>query len=217
MVQTPARDFALFSRIGGMTLDICEGLSAEQWEGPSTCAGWKVKHLIAHQAAGTTYSGPRMLAYAIRCGSTTKAGHEMAIDMAQECTREEILQAFAKGHGERPANLYARIVSIDVGILDAAIHLQDLRRSVHDDGQIPTEVAEVLFDLIPVTRGPVNTKAKVAGLQLHAIDLDRTLGEGPLVEGTLEAMMMAAGGRREALAELTGPGVAVLAQRIGAA
>ncbi|MDO8731113.1 MAG: maleylpyruvate isomerase family mycothiol-dependent enzyme [Actinomycetota bacterium] len=216
MAARPATDFALFSRIGGLTLGICDGLSTEQWEAPSTCAGWQVKHLIAHQAAGTTYSGPRMLGYLIKCGSTTKAGHQMAIDMAQECTREQILQAFAKGHGSSPANLYARLVSIDVGILDAAIHLQDLRRSVHDEGEIPTEIAEVLFDLIPVTKGPVSTKAKIAGLQLHATDLDRRLGDGPLVEGKLEALMMAAGGRREALSELSGPGVALLAERIGA-
>lgn len=100
------------------------------------------------------------------------------------------------------------------GVLDAAIHLQDLRHSVGDDGEIPRQQREFLFALVPVTAGATGTKAAVAGLTLHATDLGRSVGSGPAVQGPCEAIMMAAGGRRDALSELSGPGLSSLRERI---
>lgn len=118
--------FALFARIGAETARICEGLTDEQWEQPSTCAGWKVKHLVAHQASGTTYSFPRMVGYLARYRKPAAAGHHMALDMGNSLTRAEIMAEFRRGHGDKPANLFARISDVKHGVLDAAIHLQGL-------------------------------------------------------------------------------------------
>ncbi|MEV0810781.1 hypothetical protein [Micromonospora sp. NPDC050200] len=68
-----------------------------------------------------------------------------------------------------------------------------------------------------VTAGATGTKAVVAGLTLHATDLGRSVGSGPVVQGPFEAIMMAAGGRKEAVSELSGPGLDTLRERIGAA
>lgn len=214
VASSPPIDFALFSLIGSETADICDGLTDEQWEMPSTCAGWKVKHLIAHQASGTTYSAPRMTGYLLRYRSQSTAGHHMALDMGDSLSREQIIAEFRRGHGVKPVNLFARISDAKHGVLDASIHLQDLRRTVDEHGEIPIARRELLFDLLPATGGLIGSKHKVAGLTLRADDLERSVGSGPLVQGPFEAIMMAAGGREDALRELSGSGLSILRDRI---
>jgi hypothetical protein len=52
------------------------------------------------------------------------------------------------------------------------------------------------------------------GVRLVATDLDWVHGSGPQVTGPAEALMMAMAARPDALDQLTGPGKALLAQRI---
>lgn len=58
-------------------------------------------------------------------------------------------------------------------------------------------------------------KRNVAGLKLRASDIGWTHGDGPAVEGPGEAIVLAATGRKAALADLEGDGVAVLRERTG--
>jgi hypothetical protein len=58
-------------------------------------------------------------------------------------------------------------------------------------------------------------KKRSADLHLKATDLDWEHGEGADVTGPAEALLMAMAGRKEALVDLTGPGVDTLRQRIG--
>ena len=211
----PTLDYALFSSIGMDGAAIADRLTDEQWEQPSICAGWKVKHLMAHQASGTTYSFPRMLGYLLRYRKPTLAGHHMALDMGDSLSRAEVMAEYRRGHGPKPVNLFARTADKKHGLIDVTIHLQDLRRSVGDDGEVPDDMRRLVLELVPVTAGATNTKRVVQGLSLHATDLDLTVGAGPVVSRPAEALIMAAGGRREALPELSGPGLATLSERIG--
>ena len=47
-----------------------------------------------------------------------------------------------------------------------------------------------------------------------ATDHDVSVGDGPSVEGPVISLLLAAGGRGYALADLSGPGVETLAQRV---
>ena len=61
-----------------------------------------------------------------------------------------------------------------------------------------------------------NSKRNVSGLKLCASDIGWTAGDGPTVLGPGEAIVLAAAGRKAALADLQGDGVATLRQRISA-
>jgi len=37
---------------------LLDGLSAEQWDAPSLCAGWTVRHVVAHLTMPFRYSTP---------------------------------------------------------------------------------------------------------------------------------------------------------------
>ena len=58
------------------------------------------------------------------------------------------------------------------------------------------------------------TKKTVAGLRLEATDVGWSHGDGPVVAGPGEALILAAAGRPVALADLDGDGVGELAARI---
>jgi hypothetical protein len=59
----------------------------------------------------------------------------------------------------------------------------------------------------------IGGKRRVAGLTLRATDTDFSIGDGPTVEGPVLDLMLAATGRKQALAALSGPGVEMLAAR----
>jgi hypothetical protein len=60
----------------------------------------------------------------------------------------------------------------------------------------------------------VHGRSRVAGLTLRATDTDLVVGDGPEVEGPAIALLLATSGRPAGLADLSGPGVDVLAERI---
>ena len=64
--------------------------------------------------------------------------------------------------------------------------------------------------------GFVGAKKRTAGLHLVATDVEWSHGQGPEVQGTGEAILLALTGRPVVLDELTGDGVATLRARIAA-
>jgi hypothetical protein len=62
---------------------------------------------------------------------------------------------------------------------------------------------------------PIGAFWRARGLRLVASDLGWAAGRGPEVRGPGEALLMAISGRRGVVQELTGPGQATLASRIG--
>ena len=56
---------------------------------------------------------------------------------------------------------------------------------------------------------------RIRGVRLVATDLRFSAGAGPEVRGAAEALLMAIAGRRGVASELSGPGQAKLAGRIG--
>jgi hypothetical protein len=61
------------------------------------------------------------------------------------------------------------------------------------------------------------TRRVAKNLRLVATDIEWSCGEGPEVSGTAEALLMAVAARPLVLADLSGDGVATMAQRLGVA
>jgi hypothetical protein len=59
----------------------------------------------------------------------------------------------------------------------------------------------------------IGAKRRIAGLRLRASDADWTNGDGPEVTGPLASLVLAMTGRKEALVDLGGEGVATLGGR----
>ena len=114
------------------------------------------------------------------------------------------------------------IMAIDAFIQlgELTIHQQDIRRPLDLPRDIPTPHLQALLDCGLTRLGDFGLGAKsrrhAAGLHLAATDTDWSAGFGPPVAGPAEALLMAVNGRREALANLTGAGGTILADRLAA-
>jgi len=109
----------------------------------------------------------------------------------------------------------AKTIKWDQGFLDHFIHQQDIRRPLGRPRTIDEDQLRAALELLPTVETKIfATKPMVAGLRLEATDVDWAHGDGPLVRGPGEALVMAGGGRSVALGELDGDGVSVLRDRL---
>ena len=92
--------------------------------------------------------------------------------------------------------------------VDVAVHTQDVRRGLGLDGALdPDVVAEALdFSTSHPKSKLMVPPEQIAGLRLEATDLDWSWGEGDLVRGTGEAVLLGIN-RRDVASELEGEGV----------
>ncbi len=88
-----------------------------------------------------------------------------------------------------------------VGLVDALIHHQDMRRPLGLPRQIP---AERLLNALPftVTAPPLRGLWNARGVRLVATDLDWSRGKGPEARGPAEAVLMVLAGAAAWLANL---------------
>ena len=70
------------------------------------------------------------------------------------------------------------------------------------------------LDAAPTLTGFIGAKARSAGLRFEASDLEWSWGDGPVVRGPGEALLLVLCGRPVALADLEGEGLATLRSRV---
>jgi uncharacterized protein (TIGR03083 family) len=102
----------------------------------------------------------------------------------------------------------------DTRLVEAFVHGEDVRRPLGIVSDPPRDaVARALRFQVRSRDAVGGGRRRVAGVTLRASDADVRLGEGPVAEGPVLSLLLVAAGRRSALADLTGPGAAVLAGR----
>ena len=95
--------------------------------------------------------------------------------------------------------------------VDVAVHTQDIRRALDLEGTLDPKVVREALDFCTShpKRKAMIPPDFIEGLRLEATDLDWSWGEGDLVRGTGEAILMGINSR-DVAAELEGDGVAKL-------
>lgn len=97
---------------------------------------------------------------------------------------------------------------------EVVVHAQDVRRPLGLATEPSVEALAEVARFFASRDFAVQSSTAVEGLRLEATDSDFTHGDGPLVRGTTLALVMAMAGREAYAAELTGPGVPSLLDRI---
>ena len=99
-------------------------------------------------------------------------------------------------------------------LADGCVHLRDCARPLGLPDDVSLDDWRLLLEwLAPGVVGLV-PKRRLQGLSLRATDQDWSWGSGPEVSGPSEALALAVTGRPAALADLTGPGVPDLRDRL---
>ncbi|WP_280397264.1 maleylpyruvate isomerase family mycothiol-dependent enzyme [Nocardia carnea] len=184
-------------------------LTPPQWEAPSLCAGWRVRDVVAHMVS-YDHLDARGLAARFVKGRIVHA-NEVGVDEFRALHVDELLEFFRRHR--QPRGLTAGFGGM-IALVDGLIHHQDIRRPLGLPRVVPPDRLHYVL-----TRTPGNPRLgagrRIRGLRLSATDLDWSHGRGAEVHGPAEALLLAMAGRRGITGELTGPGVPLLAARIG--
>lgn len=192
-------------------LEMLVGLEPLHWEHPTLCEGWSVRDVVAHllsfEGVGMREVLPEMLRARLSLGRVN-AGF---LARQQELDPDRLLERL-RTH-LRPSGLTAARGGA-VGLVDAMVHQQDIRRPLGRLREIPAERLRYALGFV-VTAPPLRGFWHVRGTRVVATDLDWAHGRGPEARGSGEAVLMVLGGRAGVAQELEGPGAATLQQRLG--
>ena len=182
-------------------------LDDPQWEEPSLCEGWSVHDVAAHLVDNALTTKLSVIVDMARArfdfDRQNANGMRRSRGATPQDTLERLRHAASRTSGP-PAPLDTRLV-------EEIVHGEDIRRVVGLKRDYPDEA--VARSLLQQTRMPASfggAKELVTHVRLTATDLDLTVGDGPEVKGPALALLLAITGRRVALSDLAGPGVAVL-------
>lgn len=191
--------------------DLLAGLTPDQWDAPTLCTRWRVRDVVAHVISFDDL-GPLALAGRFARGRfVPDEVSEIGVRRYAALSTGDLLGEF-KDH-LRPAGLTARFGG-RIGLVDGLIHHQDIRRPLGLPREVPAERLRVALPIARIAP-PIRAFSRARGLRLVATDLGWSSGNGPVVEGPAEPLLMAIAGRGDALEELSGPGTTTLAERMG--
>jgi uncharacterized protein (TIGR03083 family) len=186
-----------------------KGRSGEEWATVSLCSQWSVRDVLAHMTSAASLTPPAFFAKLIGSGFN--------FDKVQE-------GGVAANRGSSPADTMARFEAVmtstkhppgptDTWLGETIVHSEDIRRRLGIEHRYPTEVVARVADFYKGSNLLIGSKKRIDGLTLSATDTEWSHGTGPEVAGPILSLVMAMTGRKEALDDLTGDGVATLRSR----
>ncbi|WP_173008403.1 maleylpyruvate isomerase family mycothiol-dependent enzyme [Mycolicibacterium sp. P1-18] len=190
--------------------DFLSGLTTEQWDHPSLCAGWSVRDVVAHCVSFEGLTARELATRFVRGRLQTDRINALAVAALEDRSTGQLVDVLrdnAEPHG-LGGGFGGR-----VALTDNMIHQQDIRRPLRLPREVPAESLRTALDFVryaPTIRGAWRAR----GVRLVATDGDWSHGTGPEVRGTGEALLMVMAGRPDALADLEGAGVNALTARL---
>lgn len=190
--------------------DYLDTLTEEQWERPSLCSGWTVRDVVGHLPSYDELGWPATLTLFLRSGFSLARCNEVGVENSRRLSTGQLV-ARLRAHAV-PRGITTMFGSA-IALTDGMIHHQDIRRALGHPRTVPEERLIAALEFLPRARA-LPAPANIRGLRLVATDVDWTHGTGPLVKGPAEALLIALAGRPQGLADLTGPGLATLTERL---
>ncbi|OBK67711.1 maleylpyruvate isomerase family mycothiol-dependent enzyme [Mycobacterium sp. 1165178.9] len=183
-------------------------LTPQDWDAPTLCTRWTVKDVVAHVISYEEL-GPLGLLKRFAKGRIVRA-NQVGVDEFAALTPQQLLE-FLRTHLQ-PRGLTAGFGGM-IALVDGTIHHQDIRRALDRPRDVPPDRLARILPLVP-GNPRLGAGRRIRGLRLRATDVEWTHGDGPEVTGPGEALLLAMTGRPAALADLAGPGVGTLADRV---
>jgi uncharacterized protein (TIGR03083 family) len=184
-------------------------LTPQEWQAQSLCTQWTVKDVVAHVVSYEELSAFG-LAKRFAKGLVVRANAVGVKEYARK-TPQELVDFL--GRHLQPRGLTAGFGGM-IALVDGTVHHQDIRRALGQPRTVPVDRLERILPLVP-GNPRLGAGRRIRGLRLKATDVAWEHGDGPEVTGSGEALLMTMTGRPAAVDELSGPGKATLAGRLG--
>jgi uncharacterized protein (TIGR03083 family) len=202
----------IWSHIHAQRVQMAEtlaGLPGEAWAAPSLCTGWSVQETAGHILAAAEQTPANfykeLIAARFRFDVfTDRAARRLgALEPSALIAR---LRARTTTTNHPPAPVVAMLGEI-------VVHGEDIRRPLGLVHIVPEEALVAVADSYKKSNLLIGAKRRISGLRLRASDADWATGDGPEVTGPLASLVLAMVGRKVAIADLTGEGLATLGAR----
>ncbi|MCY4134649.1 MAG: maleylpyruvate isomerase family mycothiol-dependent enzyme [bacterium] len=194
-------------------IGVLDDLSDKQWNARSLCEKWRVRDVVGHLVTILDIPAGRFLWRSFRARSYD--GY--AADVACEYGSQDPGQLLAKYRQQLAGKRIAPpIVGPIAPLTDVLIHTRDIERPLGISATLHPEGLRAALDYCCGGRaiGFVPGK-RTKGLRFEASDMDWSVGDGALVSGPAEAILLAVTNRPIALSELSGDGAEMLGNRLG--
>ena len=175
-------------------------IPTEDWDRESLCAGWAVRHVVAHLLMPLRHSMVRIGAGVLLAGGDFNryADRVARRDGAQDPDRLLRQLRDEAGNRWRPPGGGA-----EAALTDLVVHSLDITRALGLSSGMDRDAAAIVLDHLLTKRSLEFFQLDIRGLRLRALDLDWTRGDGDDVCGTAEGLILAMARRRIPL-DLTG-------------
>ena len=225
-MTTPADTAALWAHVDDQrrrTADLLDRLRPEEWDHPSLCGGWTVRHVAAHltlqqqrlhDVVAFVAHHPRLM----RSLTLNASIHDSAVVQAEVLSCEEITARIRGMIGSRAHNAFVTPLET---LTDILVHSQDIAMPL-DRELVMQPAASALaatrrWDTRNTWMARVNRRIALDGYRLSATDLAWTRGEGLEVAGPIGSILLLLTGREVALEHLTGAGADALRSMLSSA
>ncbi len=191
-------------------VDALGELSDADWDRPSLCVNWTVREVVGHLVATATMTPPKFFAKLVRSGFNF--GNMTRNDIAQVTagrTNAELVDLLRSRVDARTAPPGPATSWLG----ETIVHGEDIFRAVGGYRHHPVEHVVAVADFYKNSNLLIGAKNRISGVSLRATDTDWQHGSGPEASGPLLALVLAMTGRKAALDDLTGEGVAILRER----
>jgi uncharacterized protein (TIGR03083 family) len=190
-------------------------LSAGDWETPSLCEGWRVKDVYAHLLFGRLIGPFPALAGVIGAkGNVDGFVDQRTRRLSGEMEVDELVATFEQETSRWPERGVAGLESNKAKLADNLVHELDIRWAIGRRRQMPAARLAAALTAACKTNMWKNFK-RIKDLRFEATDLDWVYGDGPVVSGPAENLMLAINGRAAGLDGLSGDGVDEFRSRLG--
>ncbi|MBN9392254.1 MAG: maleylpyruvate isomerase family mycothiol-dependent enzyme [Chloroflexi bacterium] len=194
---------------------LLHSLTPEEWENPTLCEGWRVRHIAGHFVGGYSIPLPQVLwllgvKYKF---NFPRAAHEISTQCGEENSPATLLAEFDRWTTAKKHRGVATVGPMKEHFLDHMIHQWDITIPLGRPRQVPQERKIAALDTLVEIKGLTGMAPAgrfAAGRRLVATDVEWSWGEGPEIKGSTMDLVLALTGRKAALDRLEGPGVAGL-------
>jgi uncharacterized protein (TIGR03083 family) len=192
--------------------DLLAGLTGDQLRQPSLCAGWTVHDIAAHLVSYLHFGQAKLYLGIVLTGADLDRVNVTLTRWLAGRPDEVLIRQLRQGASSRvtiPRSGY------DPVLADIVLHDMDVRRPLRIHRDPVEERLWVAFQHLTTRPSPGYAMgSRLRGLRVEATDTGWSHGDGPVVRGDAQAVLLAISGRAAALDEVTGDGVPVLRARL---
>ena len=187
---------------------LLENLTADQWNAPSLCDGWRVKDVAAHVALTPQAPGPlSMLVEGVRAGGRF---HKINRDFAVRHADRSGADLVAELREHAASRRLPRVTNYRNIVMDVLVHGQDIAIPLGIPREMPKDAARAGVERVWTMGWPFGVKRPLKRFRFTATDVDWAAGDGPEVRGPVDALLLLLTGRPAALPQLSGAGADLL-------